>query len=175
MFGRVDIQHTDGQHTDGAAARLHSPAMRRRIYAASQSAHYGQPRAGQTAGQPLGLAQPILRGMARAHDADGHSVVRFQSAANEQHAGRIGDFAEHTRISRVGLDEYIDAVLPALGDFRFDVDFFGLEDTARQLGANALHVAQLAGRRRQHGPRGTEPVQQRPSRARTNAGDHDQA
>ena len=102
----------------------------------------GQSGPGQSAGQPFGLSQAILRAVPRADNADGQRVVRLQRAADKQHAGRIVNLAEHARISGVGFGEDVDAVLPAQGDFGLGVDLvIGLGDLVRELWANALDAS----------------------------------
>ena len=138
VFGRIDVHHAAGQHGDRPSAGRQGAAMGRRVDAAGQPADDGQSRAGQAAGQPFGLPQAILRAVARADDAHGQGVVRPQLAADEQHARRIVNLAEHPRIGGVGFGEDVDAVLAAERDFGLGVDLVvGRGDPARQSSADA--------------------------------------
>ena len=99
------------------------PAMGRRVDAAGQAADDRQPGPGEAAGQPLRLPQPILR----AHDAcrrcprPGRPAASVSPRTNSTPGGSW-NLAEHPRIARVGLDEDVDAVAAAEGEFLFDVD-----------------------------------------------------
>ncbi len=147
-------------------------AMGRAVDAPGQATDDAEARAGQSAGQPLRLSQAVLAAMARADDADRQGIVRHQSAAHEQHARRIVDLAERPRIGGVALGEDVDAVFAAQGDLGFDVDFLlGLGNLLRELWANALQSAKLAGCGREHGPRRAEPLHERLANPRPHAGD----
>ena len=67
-------------------------------------------------------------------------------------------------------------MLPAQGDFGLHVDLvIGVGDRVRQFRADALHLAQLAGRRRQHGPGRAERSKQPLADRRPHAGNQAEA
>lgn len=145
-------------------------AMGRRVDPPGQAADDGQAGAGEAAGQSFRLPQAVLRGMARADDAHGQSVAGIEPPAHKQHARRIGDLAQQAGIARVGLDEDVDVVFAAEGDFLGDVDFrAGGENPCGQFGADARQLAEFARCGGQHRPRRAEPPHQRLSRSRPDA------
>ncbi len=172
VFGRVDIHHAAGQDGDGASSGGQRAAMGRRVNAPGQAADDGQSRPGQPAGKPFGLPQAVLRAVPRADDADGQCVAGPQVATHEQHARRIVDLAERPRIGGVGLGKNLDAMLAAQGDLRLDVDVpLGRDDVMHEFRSDALHLAQVAGGRRQHRPGRPESLQKRLANPRPNARD----
>ena len=84
--------------------------------------------------------------------------------------GRIGDLAKGAGILGVGLGEDRDAVATAEGDFAFGVDLIaGADDPLGQFRPHAFHLAEFAGRRRQHRRRIAEAVQQPAANPRPHA------
>ena len=61
QIGRSGLQHAAGQHANGPTAGGQGAAMDRGVDAPGQAADDGQAGPGQTAGQPLGLAQTVLQ------------------------------------------------------------------------------------------------------------------
>ena len=141
-----------------------------------QAADDRQPGPTQTRRQTLRLTEPVLRGVARAHDGDRQGVLRLDLAADKEHAGRVVDLAEDVGIRgvRVGHDRH--APLAAQGNLVLRVDLvLGCGDLAHELGANTLDLAKFARRGPQHRRRGPEPLEQGPPRPRPDAGDQRQA
>ena len=170
VFRRIDVHHAAGQDAQRAAAGLQRAAMGGRIDPAGQAADDRQPGPGQAGRQPFGLPQPVGRAVAGADDADGQGVGRFERAADEEQAGRIGDLARARGILGVGLGEDRDAVAAAQGDLGLGVDLVaGADDPLGQFRPNAFHLAQLARRRGQHRRRIAEAVQQPPPNSRPHA------
>ncbi len=170
VLGRIDVHHAAGQDAQRAAAGLQRAAMGGRVDPAGQAADDRQSGPGETGRQPFRLPQPVGRAVPRADDADGQGVGRFERAADEEQAGRIGNLAEGTGILGVGIGKDGDAVAAAQGDFAFGVDLVaGADDPLGQLRPHALHLAQLARCRGQHRRRIAEAVQQSAANPRPDA------
>jgi len=170
VFGRIDVHHAAGEDAERSSARLQRPAMRGRVDPAGQAADNRQSGASETGGEALGLPQSIVRAVPRAHDADRQGIGRFDCAADEEQARRIGDFAQGARILGVRLGDDADSLAVAEGNLAFGIDFIaGAADSFHQLWADAFNVAQIARRRRQDRARIAESVQQPSADSRPNA------
>ena len=170
VLGRIDVHHAAGQDAERAAAGLQRAAMGGRVDPAGQAADDRQSGPGKAGRQPFGLPQPVGRAVPRADDADAQGVGRFERAADEEQARRIGDLAQGAGILGVGLGEDGDAVAAAQGDLGFGVDLVaGADDPLGQFRPHAFHLAQLARRRGQHRRRIAEAVQQSAANPRPHA------
>ena len=83
VLGRIDFQQAAGQHGDRPPAGRQRAAMGGRIDAARQAAHDREARPRQAAGQPLGLREPVARGMPRADDRHRHLILRQRLCRGE--------------------------------------------------------------------------------------------
>ena len=176
VLRRIHVQQTAAQHGQRASAGGQRAAMGRRVDAARQAADDRHARAGQAAGQPLGLRQAILRGMPRADDGDGQRVLRQDLAAHEEHAGRVVNFAQHARIGGVAIGQDRDAVGRAAGRARPATSISSLATAMRRVSSAPMPCTRRKSRRRgrQHGAGRAELFQQRLAQPRTDARDHRQ-
>jgi hypothetical protein len=170
VLRRIDVQHAAGKDGERPPAGLQRPAMGGRVDSAGQAADDCQPGAGEAGGQPLGLPQPVMRAVPRADDADGQGVGRPERAADEEQAGRVRNLAEGAGIFGVGLGDDADALAATEGDLGFGVDLVaGADDPLGELGADAFHRPQIAGRRGEDIARLAEAVQEAAANPRADA------
>ena len=161
VFRWIDVHHAACEDTERSAAGLQRAAMGGCIDPASQTADDRQPGAGETGPEPFGLPKPVGRAVPRADDADAQGVGRFERAADEEQAWRIGDFAQGTGILGVGLGEDGDALAAAQGDLGLGVDLVaGAEDPLVRVSALRLPRRATRWRGGQHRRRIAEAVQQ---------------
>ena len=178
VLGRIDVQHAAGQHGDRAPAGRQRAAMGGGVDAAGQAADDRQARAGQAAGQPLGLPQAVLRGVPRADNGDGQRVLRLRLAAAKQHAGRIVNLPQRPRIigDRTSVRMSMPCSAARASSASASISSLRGGDLRREIfGPMPVDRLQLAGRRRQHRGRRAEPLQQRLPHPRPDAGDERQA
>jgi hypothetical protein len=146
------------------------------VDAPGQAADDRQAGLGQAGGQPLRLAEAVVRRVPRADDGDRRLVLRPELAAKEEHGRRVVDLAEQHRIRRFVFGQDRHAQLAAMRDLLFGVVLLpGGDDLFHQFRPHALDAAQLAGSRVERRLGRAETVQQCPAGPRTDAGDQRQA
>jgi len=172
VFRRIDFQHAAAEHGQRPAAGFQRAAMGRAVDATGQAADDRQPGPGETAGQPLRLGCPVMRGMPRADNGDSQHVRRLHFTAHEQDARRIVNLGEHARVGRIGRNQHVNTMLPAESQLGRSVDLLaGSHNFPAELRPYALDFTQRAGRGIEHGGGGAKMVQERLECPRPDAGD----
>ena len=106
VFFGIDHIDAGAKYRDGFALGGDRAAMAGGIDAARHAADNDQSLRGQIAGQPLGHARAVGRGMARSDHGDAGLGQHFGIAANIKDQRRVVDFFQPRRIGRVVQREH---------------------------------------------------------------------
>src|SRR4051794_33020873 len=144
--------------------------MCRRINPTRQPAYDREACPSQTARQPFGLRESIMRGMPRSDNRHRELVLRLRLPTPKQHARRIMDLAKWPWIVAARLSEHIDPMLRRKLKLAFSINFVARRHDLRGcLRPNSVDTLQLAPTRRQDGRRRPKPLEQRFSQQRPDA------
>jgi hypothetical protein len=105
MARRIHAVEAGARHRDGFAVGLERAAMRRTVDAERQSTGDDQSRAGQTSGKSARVFPAHGGGIAAADDGQLRTRQQPAIADDEDHHGRIRDFAQQRRIIGIRPNE----------------------------------------------------------------------